>query len=253
MTAKIRGPQVDAGTGADQLVQLDGSGNLPVVDGSALTGIPTLSGANTFAGLQTITHTGDVGLIIWDTDGGNDSTLSFKPAGSNNSSTTLINSNAGGSEQFVIARKTSGGASASVIRLYEDGETTLANGVNLSSISISAAGAITLNSATGQRITFSDEGRFFTTATFTSHSTIAGTSIDWRIGNKLTCSASGTLSFINPPAPASLVLKLTAQPNLPAAVRWPDGGAEPAKTGVTIVGLYFDGSTYYAMQGTNFL
>jgi hypothetical protein len=36
---KITGEQVDAGTGANQLVQLDGSGALPAVDGTNLTGV----------------------------------------------------------------------------------------------------------------------------------------------------------------------------------------------------------------------
>ena len=253
---KIRGPQVDAGTGADQLVQLDGSGNMPAIDGSAMTGVAVLSGANTFAGLQTITHTGDIGMVVQDTDGGDNSAIDFLPAGSQNFSARINNFNGSGTEQLAISKRTSGGAGASIMRLYADGEASIANSVNAAAMTISSAGAITINSASGQRITMSDESRFFTVATFTSHATVTGTAINWNVGNKVKCSvASGTLSFTNPPAPCSLVLVLTGGSGvfLPAAVKWPDGGAEPAKTGTSVIGLYFDGSTYYAMQSTNFV
>ena len=40
---KLRGPQIDTGTGANQIVELDGSSALPAVDGSALTSVDAIT------------------------------------------------------------------------------------------------------------------------------------------------------------------------------------------------------------------
>jgi len=37
--SKLRAPQIDTGTGPNQIVELDGSSALPAVDGAALTGV----------------------------------------------------------------------------------------------------------------------------------------------------------------------------------------------------------------------
>jgi hypothetical protein len=57
---------LDAGTGANQILQLDGSGNLPAVDGSALTGIDTLPTQTGNAGKALIT---DGSSASWGTAG----------------------------------------------------------------------------------------------------------------------------------------------------------------------------------------
>lgn len=41
---KLRAPQIDTGTGANQIVQLNGSSQLPAVDGSLLTSVSTDTG-----------------------------------------------------------------------------------------------------------------------------------------------------------------------------------------------------------------
>jgi len=41
--SKLRSPQIDTGTGADQLVKLDGSGNLPAVNGSFVTNVDAVT------------------------------------------------------------------------------------------------------------------------------------------------------------------------------------------------------------------
>ena len=43
MATKIRGDQLDSGTGPNQVVTLDGSSQLPAVDGSQLTKLPGIA------------------------------------------------------------------------------------------------------------------------------------------------------------------------------------------------------------------
>ena len=93
---------------------------------------------------------------------------------------------------------------------------------------------------------------FNKTATFQMQGT-SGTSIDWRLGNKFWCSApSGTLSFTNPPGACNLTLLFSTPITLPAIVKWPNGGVIPVFQGATVVSLFFSGTSYFAVETTNF-
>ena len=69
---KLRGDQIDVGTGANQLVQLDGSGNLPTVDGSSITNVDaaSLNGVTAGAGANQIVTRDGSGNLDADTIGG---------------------------------------------------------------------------------------------------------------------------------------------------------------------------------------
>lgn len=90
------------------------------------------------------------------------------------------------------------------------------------------------------------------------------TTVDWNNGQKQAgfLSASGTLSFTDPPGPGNFLLRLinTGTPAHP--VTWPSdvffpGGINPALTAgsptIDIVSFYFDGTgSYYGQAGLNF-
>jgi hypothetical protein len=93
-----------------------------------------------------------------------------------------------------------------------------------------------------------------------SHGNMGTTeTFDWTQGNKhsATNSATCTISFTAPPGPTVLHIILTNGGAFtltwPAAVDWA-GGAPPSFTtsGVDIVALFYDGTTYYAVASLNF-
>lgn len=88
--------------------------------------------------------------------------------------------------------------------------------------------------------------------------------IDWTIGNKqkLTTTASCTLTFVNPNGPCNLILRFVHTTNAsaytytyPATVKWPSG-TKPTTTNtsgaVDIIAFYFDGVNYWGTGILNF-
>jgi len=92
----------------------------------------------------------------------------------------------------------------------------------------------------------------------------ASKTIDWRVSTKqkITTTASCTLTFTAPPFPTSLILKIIHEASAtaytytwPGTVKWPSGTA-PTLTNtsgaVDIIALFFDGTNYYSVANTNF-
>lgn len=66
MTTKMRGDQLDVGTGANQVVQLNGSSQLPAVDGSLLTGVASEAYVDTNDRLTINAKTANYTLVLDD-------------------------------------------------------------------------------------------------------------------------------------------------------------------------------------------
>ena len=84
--------------------------------------------------------------------------------------------------------------------------------------------------------------------------------IVWPSGNKqkITVVTSGTLTFSAPDGPTNLLLKIVNGGSVgftPSPKIKYSGGTEPTWTasGIDILSMYYDGSAYYGMVGTNFL
>jgi len=88
-------------------------------------------------------------------------------------------------------------------------------------------------------------------------------SVDWTKKNKqsITLSSSGTVVFIDPQGPTSLLLKVVQDGTgnrvitWPSSVKWVQGVVPSLSTGgnsVDIVGVYFDGTYYYGNISHNF-
>jgi len=88
--------------------------------------------------------------------------------------------------------------------------------------------------------------------------------IDWTIGNKqkITTTASCTLTFTNPIGPCNLVLRVIHTTNAnayvytyPSTVKWPSG-VKPVTTNtsgaIDIITFYFDGTNYWGAGLLNF-
>lgn len=98
-------------------------------------------------------------------------------------------------------------------------------------------------------------------AEFDNGNSGASDTIDWNESNKQksTISASTTLTFTDPPGPASLTLRCIQNASytltLPAAIKWPSGTAPTLTTGaasIDILSFYFDGTTYYGLASQDF-
>lgn len=115
---------LDVGTGANQIVQLNGSAALPAVDGSNLTGLTSGQVANSlaFSGSPTVGHLAQVGADNTIVDGGtkvtdnaSNSTYLYKDASGNITSATLGNglSDSAGTLSLVVTA-IDGSANASI-------------------------------------------------------------------------------------------------------------------------------------------
>jgi len=88
-------------------------------------------------------------------------------------------------------------------------------------------------------------------------------SVDWTKKNKqsIILGNTGSMTFIDPAGPTSLLLKVvqdsTGSHTLvwPSSVKWPNGIAPSLSSGgnsIDIVGIYFDGTSYYGNISHNF-
>lgn len=103
---------------------------------------------------------------------------------------------------------------------------------------------------------------FYTDAEVDDGNSGTADTIDWRLGNqhKSTLTGNVTYTFTAPGGPTNLILKLIQDngsngATFPAAVKWPGGTACTLTTtanGVDLVGLYYDGTNYYAQCNNNY-
>jgi hypothetical protein len=86
--------------------------------------------------------------------------------------------------------------------------------------------------------------------------------IDWTTGVKqrITMSANTTLTFTAPPGVANLLLRVAQSGGGGFTITWPtikwSGGSPPtltaAATGIDVISLYYNGSTYFGTFSLNF-
>lgn len=100
-------------------------------------------------------------------------------------------------------------------------------------------------------------------AEFNNGNSGVAATITWTNGQKqrLTLTGNATLTFVNPPGPCNLMLKLiqdgTGNRNVswPASVRWRNGNPPNLTTpggSIDLIALYFDGTNYYGVSSLNF-